>query len=102
MMVEDVTGRAKKALPFVFAGLIGTNIGEAIRMTTGTDASEKAISFMQALPEAFRNFLPSFYPFDLLVGAAVAVVLALVIQVKRMDAKKYRQGVEYGSARWSA
>ena len=100
MMVEDVTGRVKKALPFVFAGLIGTNIGEAIRMTTGTDASEKAISFMQALPEAFRNFLPSFYPFDLLVGAAVAVVLALVIQVKRMDAKKYRQGVEYGSARW--
>ena len=99
-MVEDVTGRVKKALPFVFAGLIGTNIGEAIRMTTGTDASEKAISFMQALPEAFRNFLPSFYPFDLLVGAAVAVVLALVIQVKRMDAKKYRQGVEYGSARW--
>ena len=63
MMVEDVTGRVKKALPFVFAGLIGTNIGEAIRMTTGTDASEKAISFMQALPEAFRDFLPSFYPF---------------------------------------
>ena len=99
-MVEDVTGRVKKALPFVFVGLIGTNIGEAIRMTTGTDASEKAVSFMEALPEAFRNFLPSFYPFDLLVGAVVAVVLALVIQVKRMDAKKYRQGVEYGSARW--
>ena len=100
MIVEDVTGRVKKALPFVFVGLIGTNVGEAIRITTGTDASEKALSFMQALPEAFRNFLPSFYPFDLLVGIATAVVLALVIQVKRMDAKKYRQGVEYGSARW--
>ena len=100
MTVEDVTGRVKKALPFVFVGLIGTNVGEAIRITTGTDASEKALSFMQALPEAFRNFLPSFYPFDLLVGIATAVVLALVIQVKRMDAKKYRQGVEYGSARW--
>ena len=101
-MVGDVTGRVKKALPFVFAGLIGTNIGEAIRMTTGRDASEKTLSFIQVLPEAFRNCLPSFYPFDMLIGAAVAVVLALVIQVKRMDAKKYRQGVEYGSARWSA
>ena len=100
MIVEDVTGRVKKALPFVFVGLIGTNVGEAIRITTGTDASEKALSFMQALPEAFWNFLPSFYPFDLLVCATVTVILVLVIQVKRMDSKKYRQGVEYGSARW--
>ena len=100
MRVEDVTGRAKKALPYVFTGLIGTNVGEAIRMTTGSDASEKILSFMQAFPEAFRNFLPSFHPFDLLVGAVVAAVFALIIQVKRMDAKKYRQGVEYGSARW--
>ena len=100
MMVEDITGRVKKALPFVFTGLIGTNVGEAIRMTTGTDASEKMLSFMQVLPEAFRNCLPSFHPFDLMVGAAVACILALIMQAKRMDAKKYRQGVEYGSARW--
>ena len=100
MRITDFTGRAKKALPFVFIGLIGTNFGEALRMSTGSDASEKILSFMQAFPEAFRNILPSFYPFDLMVGAAVAVVFALIIQVKRMDAKKYRQGVEYGSARW--
>ena len=102
MMVGDVTGRVKKALPFVFAGLIGTNIGEAIRMTTGRDTSERALAFIQVLPEAFRNCLPSLYPFDLLVGVIIAVILVLVIKVKRMDAKKYRQGVEYGSARWSA
>ena len=90
----------KKLLPYIITGLIGTNVGEAIRMTTGSDASEKILSFMQVFPEAFRNFLPSFHPFDLLVGAVVAGVFALVIQVKRMDAKKYRQGVEYGSARW--
>ena len=100
MRIEDITGGMKKALPYVFTGLIGTNLGEAIRMTTGADASEKILSFMQVFPEAFRNFLPSFHPFDLLVGAAVAGVFALIIQVKRMDAKKYRQGVEYGSARW--
>ena len=100
MRIEDVTGRVKKALPYVFTGLIGTNLGEAIRMSAGSDASEKILSFMQAFPEAFRNFLPSFHPFDLLIGTAVAGVFALIIRIKRMDAKKYRQGVEYGSARW--
>ena len=100
MRVEEFTGGAKKALPYVFTGLLGTNFGEAIRMSTGSDASEKILSFMQVFPEAFRNFMPSFHPFDLMIGAAVAAVFALIIQVKRMDAKKYRQGVEYGSARW--
>ena len=100
MRVEEFTGGAKKALPYVFTGLLGTNLGEAIRMSTGSDASEKILSFMQVFPEAFRNFMPSFHPFDLMIGAAVAAVFALIIQVKRMDAKKYRQGVEYGSARW--
>jgi type IV secretion system protein VirD4 len=55
---------------------------------------------MKVFPDAFRNFLPSFHPFDLLVGAAVAAAFALAVKVKRMNAKKYRQGVEYGSARW--
>ena len=70
MRVEDITGRAKKALPYVFTGLIGTNLGEAIRISEGTNASEKILSFMQVFPEAFKNFLPSFHPFDLLIGAA--------------------------------
>ena len=100
MKIEALTGRAKKALPYVFTGLIGTNLGEAMRMAEGTEISEKVLSFMQVFPEAFRNILPSFHPFDLLIGAVVAGVFALVIQMKRMDAKKYRQGVEYGSARW--
>ena len=100
MRIEEFTGRAKKALPYVFTGLLGTNLGEAIRMSTGSDASEKILSFIQAFPVAFRNFMPSFHPFDLMIGAAVAAVFALIILVKRMDAKKYRKGVEYGSARW--
>ena len=52
MRVEEFTGRAKKALPYVFTGLIGTNLGEAIRLSTGSDASEKILSFMQAFPVA--------------------------------------------------
>lgn len=100
MRIEDVTGRAKNALPYVFTALFCTNLGEAIRMSSGSDASERVLSFMETLPEAFRNLLPSFYPFDFLIGVAVAGVFALIIQMKRMDAKKYRHGVEYGSARW--
>ena len=102
MRIEDITGRVKKALPYVFIALLGSNLGEAVRMSTGSDASERILSFMDTLPKAFRNLLPSLNPFDLLIGAAVAGVFALIIQMKRMDAKKYRQGVEYGSARWSA
>ena len=98
--IEEITGRAKKALPYVFTGLIGTNLGEAMRMVAGETASEKLLSFMQVFPEAFRNILPSFHPFDLLIGVAVGGVFYLIIQVKRMNARKYRQGVEYGSARW--
>ncbi len=100
MRVEGFTGRAKKALPYVFTGFIGTNLGEAIRMAEGANATEKTMSFMHAFPEAFRNIMPSLHPFDLLIGAGVAGVFFLIIQVKRMNAKKYRQGVEYGSARW--
>ena len=102
MRAEEYTGRAKKALPYVLIGLKGTNLGEAIRMATGANVSEEILSFMRAFPVAFRNFMPSFHPLDLIIGAAVAAVFALIIQVKRMDAKKYRQGVEYGSARWGA
>ena len=100
MMAAEFAGRAKKALPYVFTGLIGTNIGEAIRIAEGTDASEKVMGFMEALPQAFQNILPSFDPFDLMVGAIIALILALAVLIKRMDAKKYRQGIEYGSARW--
>ena len=90
----------KKSLPYVITVLIGTNIGEAIRMTAGDDGIEKLQSFLQVLPAAFHNPLPSFHPVDLLTGAVVAALFALIIQVKRMDAKKYRKGIEYGSARW--
>ena len=95
-----ITGRAKKALPYVFIGAIGTNLGEAIRMANAVASSQKVLAFMEALPKAFQNILPSLHPFDLMIGAITALVVALIIAEKRMDAKKYRKGIEYGSARW--
>ncbi len=70
----------KQSIPYVFIGLIGTNLGEAIRMSTGADASVRLLCFMQVIPEAFRNILPSLHPFDMLIGAAVAGIFYLIIQ----------------------
>jgi len=96
--------KIKKALicsvPYVVIGLLATNIGEAVRMTEGWNASEKVLDFMKKLPEAFANPLPSLCPTDLLIGAAAALLFFAAVQAKSRNQKKYRPGVEYGSARW--
>lgn len=89
-------------LPYVFIGLFATNLGEAWRIAEGANASEKLLSFMTTMGAAFENPLPSFYPFDLMVGVICSVIVRLVVYLKGKNAKKYRHKVEYGSARWSA
>ena len=87
-------------LPYVFIALIATNIGEAIRLTEGKDATEKIAGFMSAFGKAFENPFPSFLPFDLLIGILLGASLRLVVYIRGKNAKKYRKGMEYGSARW--
>lgn len=87
-------------LPYVFIGLFATNLGEAWRIAEGADTSEKLLSFMTTMGGAFENPLPSFYPFDLMVGMSCGVIVRLVVYLKGKNAKKYRHKVEYGSARW--
>lgn len=87
-------------LPYVFIGLIATNLGEAWRISLGTNATERINSLMRALPIALADILPSFHPFDMLVGIIFAVVFRLAVYLKGKNAKKYRHGEEYGSARW--
>ncbi len=87
-------------IPYVFIALFATKLGQAARFTPGTDFSSKALNFMQGLTLAFENIMPSFYPTDLLVGVAAAVVIRLVVYFKGKNAKKYRKNIEYGSARW--
>lgn len=87
-------------LPYVFIGLLATNLGEAWRIAEGADTSEKLLSFMTTMGAAFENPLPSFYPFDLMVGLICGVIVRLVVVMKGKNAKKYRHKVEYGSARW--
>ena len=87
-------------LPYVLIGLFATNLGEAWRLAAGTDASQKLLGLMASIPLAFATPLPSFHPFDLLLGLCSAGLLRLAVYLKSKNAKKYRKGVEYGSARW--
>ena len=87
-------------IPYVFIALFATKLGQAARLTPGTDFSSKALNFMQGLTLAFENIMPSFHPIDLLVGVAAAVIIRLVVYFKGKNAKKFRKNLEYGSARW--
>ncbi len=87
-------------IPYFILGLIATNIGEAWRMAEGADTSAKLLSLFSTLPVAFGNPLPSFYPLDLLIGIVCGAGLRLAVYLRGKNAKKYRHGMEYGSARW--
>ena len=89
-------------LPYLLMGLFTTNFGEAWRLAQGANASEKFLSLFAVLPGALQSFWPSLHPLDLLVGIVGGVALRIVVYFKAKNAKKFRQGVEYGSARWSA
>ena len=87
-------------LPYFIAGLVCTNLGEAWRITEGADMSEKLLGFLSALGAAFSNPMPSLHPMDLLIGVCCGAGLRLAVYLKGKNAKKYRHGMEYGSARW--
>ena len=87
-------------LPYFIAGLVCTNLGEAWRIAEGADMSEKLLGFLSALGAAFSNLMPSLHPMDLLIGVCCGAGLRLAVYLKGKNAKKYRHGMEYGSARW--
>ena len=77
-------------------------LAQAFRLAPGADLSGKLVSIGDGFAAAFSSFAPSLHPADLLVGVLGAALIRLVVYVKGKNAKKYRRGVEYGSARWSA
>ena len=87
-------------IPYFILGLLATNLGEAWRIAEGADTSAKTLSFLSTIPVAFGNPMPSFHPLDLLIGILLGAVLRLAVYLKSKNAKKYRHGMEYGSARW--
>ncbi len=89
-------------IPYFILGLYATKLGEAWRLAPGAGLSEKLLRIMDGLVLAFQSAAPSFHPVDLLVGVACGVGLRLAVYFKGKNAKKYRHGAEYGTARWSA
>ena len=87
-------------LPYLLMGLFATNFGEAWRLAQGANASEKFLSLFAVLPGALQSFWPSLHPLDLLLGLCCGAGLRLAVYLKSKNAKKYRHGMEYGSARW--
>ena len=87
-------------LPYVVIGIVATNLGEAWRLAAGKELGDKIVSLMDTLPAAFSNPLPSLHPFDLFIGLCCGAGMRLAVYLKGKNAKKYRHGMEYGSARW--
>ena len=87
-------------LPYILLGLVATNFGEAWRLAEGKELGDKIMSMMGTIPVAFANPLPSLHPLDILVGLCCGAGLRLAVYLRGKNAKKYRHGIEYGSARW--
>ena len=87
-------------IPYLFFVYLFDKVGQAVRLSPGADLSGKVLSLGEGFSMAFANPLPSFAPMDLLIGIAGAVLIRLMVYFKGKNAKKYRKGIEYGSARW--
>ena len=100
MNTKKLTKLLALYLPYILLGLVATNFGEAWRLAEGKELGERIMSMMGTLPAAFANPLPSLHPLDLLVGLCCGAGLRLAVYLRGKNAKKYRHGMEYGSARW--
>ena len=100
MTTKKLTKLLALYLPYLLLGLVTTNFGEAWRLAEGKELGDKIMSMMGTIPVAFANPLPSLHPLDLLVGLCCGAGLRLAVYLRGKNAKKYRHGMEYGSARW--
>ena len=100
MTTKKLTKLLALCLPYILLGLAATNFGEAWRLAEGKELGDKIMSMMGTIPVAFANPLPSLHPLDLLVGLCCGAGLRLAVYLRGKNAKKYRHGMEYGSARW--
>ena len=100
MTTKKLTKLLALYLPYILLGLVATNFGEAWRLAEGKELGDKIMAMMGTFPVAFANPLPSLHPLDLLIGFSCGAGLRLAVYLRSKNAKKYRHGMEYGSARW--
>ena len=100
MTTKKLTKLLALYLPYILLGLVAINFGEAWRLAEGKELGDKIMAMMGTIPLAFANPLPSLHPLDLLIGFSCGAGLRLAVYLRSKNAKKYRHGMEYGSARW--
>ena len=100
MTTKKLTKLLALYLPYILLGLVATNLGEVWRLAEGKELGDKIMAMMGTFPVAFTNPLPSLHPLDLLIGFSCGAGLRLAVYLRSKNAKKYRHGMEYGSARW--
>ena len=100
MTTKKLTKLIALYLPYILLGLVATNLGEVWRLAEGKELGDKIMAMMGTFPVAFANPLPSLHPLDLLIGFSCGAGLRLAVYLRSKNAKKYRHGMEYGSARW--
>ena len=100
MNTKKLTKLLALYLPYILLGLVATNFGEAWRLAESKELGERIMSMIGTIPSAFANPLPSLHPLDLLIGISCGAGLRLAVYLRSKNAKKYRHGMEYGSARW--
>ena len=100
MTTKKLTKLLALYLPYLLLALVATNFGEAWRLAEGKELGDKIMSMIGTIPVAFANPLPNLHPLDFLVGLCCGAGLRLAVYLRGKNAKKYRHGMEYGSARW--
>ncbi|SCI50423.1 Uncharacterised protein [uncultured Clostridium sp.] len=93
---------ALKCAPYVIFGYVLNKVSWLYGQQADDNTLQKVLDTINGIGGAFHNPLPSFLPRDLLVGVGCGIGFRMVVYYKAKNAKKFRQGVEYGSARWSA
>lgn len=101
-MNPDLKKKLVQAVPYGIIWYLADKVGSVYRIAEGSQAGEKLVYTFLHFGDAFTEKLPSFHPQDMLVGLIGALIVRGIVYYRSKNAKKYRQGVEYGSARWSA
>ena len=99
-MTDKIKNQLVLHIPYVLVAIFMTKLSQGFRLAYGSDLSEKLLNISDGYAQAFESFLPSLFPTDLMFGILIAVVFRVIVYIKSKNAKKYRHGKEYGSARW--
>ena len=100
MISNDGKKLLVKIVPIILFFYLANKLVQAVRLAVGSNISEKVLNIQSGFALAFENPLPSLFSHDVIAGVIAAIFITLALEMKKSSAKKFRKGIEYGSARW--